>query len=347
MKLRITQCLKLSLCFLFALLMVGFCDDGNYSMAEINEMRIEDLNYFNTNGKGTAYAFSKDHLLTARCTLLEDWSPVQFLISVEDLDHEGIREIETIQASQVHLFSDGDLFYIAAYTKESEESAISTLCIGTLDSKNDYIDWNKEIEMDSQSMGELSDAVLIKQKLLLVFPQHVFEYNVSEKTHQCIYEAENSIENHYFLNHACVFENELILQDNRGNFIALNADDGSFRTLDVRSEIYRPGKYDAELGRYKYYIYGSDLIYAESLGQIKQMVSYNLITGESTVFFDGSFSVYFHDKNGIYIDLIDYGTGKYLFLPDTNELKIIPRQAFKLLEILESFTEAGKQKNDS
>ena len=343
MKLRITQSLKLSFVFLFALMMIGFCGDVNCGMAEKNEMRMEDLNYFDTNGRGTAYAFSKDCLLAAHGTRLDDWSPAEFMISVENLNHDKIREIETIQASQVHLFSDGDLFYVAAYAKGSEEGAKGVIHIGVFDSKNDFIDWNGEIEIDAQSMGELSDAVLIKQKLMLIFPGHVIEYCVSENTHQCVYEAENPIANHYFLNHACVFENELILQDNRGYFVALNAEDGSFRKLDARSEVYRPGKYDAELGRYKYYVHGSDLIYLESYGQIKQMVAYNLITEESTVFFDGAFSVYFHDKNGIYIDFMDYGTGKYIFLPGTSELKIIPRQEFRLLEILESFAEAGNQ----
>lgn len=303
-------------------------------LSEKNEMRIEDWNYFDTTDSGTAYAFSNKYMLSARAESLIDWTPTQFSIVMTEIHSGKTRDVETISASEIHLFSDSNLFYIAALAKYPDQDYKDILNIGIFDSGKEKIDWHKSISIktDFQINEKLCDIVLINNNLILIFPKHVVIYNTAEKKHNCIFFHENRIVNHYFLNHACVLGNEVFLQDASGDIQVLNADDGSYRSLDIRSKVYRAGKYDAELGRYKYYIYDSHLIYPESYGSFEQMVAYSLLTNESHVIFDGSFSIYFHDENGLYIDMMDYGTGKYLFSPDTNELQIITKKQLQPLE---------------
>ena len=54
-------------------------------LSEKNEMRIEDWNYFDTTGSGTAYAFSDKYMLSARGESLIDWTPTQFSIAMTEI----------------------------------------------------------------------------------------------------------------------------------------------------------------------------------------------------------------------------------------------------------------------
>lgn len=315
-------------------LIICFFTGWNQGFSETKEMRNEDRIYFDTTGASTAYAFSNKYMLSARGTQLVDWTPTQFSIVLTDIVSGKVSEIETISAVEIHLFSDGNLFYVVAAKKGDECDFKNILQVGIYESDKEKIDWHEPINIETDCLisDEVSDVVLINKNIFLIFTNHVVAYNTDDKMYKCIFCAEKQIVNQYFLNHVCVYENELFLQDATGAIFALNADDGSYRNLGIRSKVYRPGKYDEELGKYKYYIYGSNLIYLEAYGHFEQMVAYNIITQEYRVIFDGSFSVYFHDENGIYIDLMDYGTGKYLFSPNTNELEIISKKEFQPLE---------------
>lgn len=319
---RILACILLQVCFL--------CSMNHAS----SEMRIEDLNYFDT--KGTAYAFSEKYMLSAKGSHAEDWWPTQYTIMLTDLYNETMHEIETVFASHVHLLSDGEMFYIVANQENSEQSEESFLSIGVLDVRKGSIDWHKLTHLESNfpNSDDLSDVLIVNKNLFLIFSSHIVKYFTIERTYECFFYKDLSIVNHYFLNHACVYEDDIYLQDARGWIFVIDTEDGSFRKSEMRAEVYRPGKYDAELGRYKYYVYGSELIYPEAYGSFKQMVAYNFQTKESRVVFDGAFSMFFHDENGIYIDLIDYGTGKYKFLLEENEINIFPKEQFQLLEIM-------------
>ena len=93
-------------------LIICFFTGWNQGFSETKEMRNEDRIYFDTTGASTAYAFSNKYMLSARGTQLVDWTPTQFSIVLTDIVSGKVSEIETISAVEIHLFSDGNLFYV-------------------------------------------------------------------------------------------------------------------------------------------------------------------------------------------------------------------------------------------
>lgn len=315
------------------LLLIGM----NNGLSEEMPMRFEDINYVGTQDLGISYALSDEFLLSARGYDESDWVPTRFVFTLENSADGTSHEIETISASRVYIFSDNAVFYIVASFNQEPFNDENRICVvGVFDPENGKIEWNSPIEADSLKSQDavLQDAVLVNKDIILIFSDRVEKYSISDCAIECLFQSQYAIANSCIYNHACVYQNDVFVQDASGAIFRLNTLNNTAKRLDVRAKVYTPAIYDAELGRYKYYVCGDELIFNEAYMFYEQMVALNLNTEERRVIFNGAFSVFCHDENGIYIDLIDFGTEKFMFNIETNEIKIIPRADFELLEIM-------------
>lgn len=319
---------------LIAILMLNGMNNG---LSEKASMRFEDMNYIGTQDMGISYALSNEYLLSARGSDESDWVTTQFVFKLENLVDGASYEIETISASKVYIFSDNKIFYIvASFDKEHFNDEKRIYVIGIFDPENGKIDWHSPIKSDSLKSQDivLRDVVLVNKNIILIFSDRVEKYTISDGTIECLFQSKYSITNNCIYNHVCVYQNDVFVQDSSGAIFRIDTLNNIAQRLSVRAKVYTPAIYDAELGRYKYYVCGDELIFNEANLYFEQMVALDLNTENRRVIFHGAFSVFCHDENGIYIDLIDYGTEKFLFNIETNTIKIVSREEFELLEIM-------------
>lgn len=319
---------------LIAILMLIGMNNG---LSEKATMRFEDINYIGTQNSGVSYALSNEYLLSAKGYDESNWVPTQFAFTLENLAEGTSYKIETISASRVYLFSDNKVFYIVASFDKEYFSDENKICVvGVFDPENGQIEWNSPIQYDSLKSQDavLQDAVLVNKDIILIFSDRVEKYTISDCTIECLFQSQYAIANNCIYNHVCVYQNDVFVQDSSGAIFRIDTLNNITQRLNVRAKVYTPAIYDAELGRYKYYVCGDELIFNEANLYFEQMVALDLNTENRRVIFHGAFSVFCHDENGIYIDLIDYGTEKFLFNIETNAIKIVSRDEFELLEIM-------------
>jgi len=323
MKKRVLSLMGILCCFLLL---------TNKSAAEVRNIRIEDLCYYDRSGGTTSIAATDQYVVYAKGTFSDnyylEWTPNEFTISIEYVSTGEEIEIVTFPSSWVSVLSDGEMFYITESNFMNENIGSPFFVrVGLLVPETREIYWIESFLINEEEY-EILDVQLIHNKLYLIFSQHILQYDPQTTCSSTIYETEYELINDLYDNHAQVYQDQLIVQTDRCllSVDVITGDVNKLVCFDIPSSSY---EYDDCRATNAYYVSRNILIFASS----GQMNALDLVTGKIAKIFDEEFKIFQALPNGMYVDLCDWEYNVY-FYSALNTLAEVPLDEFNMRDIL-------------
>lgn len=238
--------------------------------AEENLPQIEDMCYSNARNALYSFAVSYDYVVETFGSHAEEdaWVCDRYDIRIKGLHEKEFRLIETVHTSWMHVYSDGNLFYILEsnylsyerYYDEVHNGVIYPfdLGVGVLNPDTMKIDWHETLYFDisdNEAFG-MSDTLLAGDKLCLIFEDEIVVYDTKERILKTIYTTDVPLVNDLWENHAAFYNNRIYVLNEDSDMIAVNIETGNATIMaqDVSYSVER-----SAYSRHQYYMYDREL----------------------------------------------------------------------------------------